>query len=61
METRDMRIMVNRVGGKYGKNNLTYRICIPVPWARALGITKEDAEVAMDFDGDNIVIHRKKQ
>lgn len=56
-----MRVMVTTAGGKPEKKTMIYRISIPIPWARALNITKEDAGVVMDFDGENIIIHRKRE
>lgn len=58
IEKRSMRMIVSQGGGPPGKKKTIYKLSIPIPWARALNITKEDPEVVMCFDGDKIVIHR---
>lgn len=58
IEQRNMRMIVSQGGGPPGKKKTIYKLSIPIPWARALNITKEDPEVVMCFDGDKIVIRR---
>ena len=58
MEERHMRMIVGTGGGKPGKKTTIYKISIPIPWARAMGVTKEDSQCIMSFDGRTIVIKK---
>lgn len=58
IEERNVRMIVSSGNGKPGKKKTIYKISIPIPWARALNITKEDAEVVMRFNGKQITIQR---
>lgn len=58
MEERHMRMIVGTGGGKPGKKTTIYKISIPIPWAREMGVTKEDAVCIMSFDGKTIAIKK---
>ena len=60
VEERHMRMIVGTGGGKPGKKTTIYKISIPIPWAREMGITKEDAACIMSFDGKAIVIKKEE-
>ena len=60
MEERHMRMIVGTGGGKPGKKTTIYKISIPIPWARAMGVTKEDSQCIMSFDGRTIVITKEE-
>lgn len=55
-EKRRLRCMINKAGGTAGKESLNYRLTIPNRWAVAIGISKESRELAVSFDGKQIVI-----
>lgn len=61
METRNMRMIVGTGAGKPGNKTTIYKMSIPIPWARAMGVTKEDAACIMTFDGETITIKKDKQ
>lgn len=60
METRNRDVQIGKPGGNASKNAKNYRISIPTPWIKALGITTEDKAVTMTFDGKQIVIEKAK-
>ena len=49
-DTRKAKIIYNIPGGFANKNAITNRVTIPVPWIKAMGITKEDRDVLLKFD-----------
>lgn len=61
METRKRNIMINKAGGGSGPNTLNYRISLPAPWIREMGITEENREVEIKFDGENIIITKNNE
>ena len=60
-ETRNMRCMINKVGGNAGSGAVNYRVSLPSVWAVEMGISKESPELVMSFDGKKITIERPKQ
>ena len=56
MEERTTRVIF----GKNGTGSTTNKVTIPVPWIKALGITEEERNVIISFDGDSIVIQKIK-
>lgn len=59
-ETRNMRCMINKVGGNAGSGAVNYRVSLPSAWAAAMNISKENPELVMTFDGKKITIERPK-
>lgn len=57
-EERILRCIVGKVGGNSGGNAVNYKISIPNAWANEMGITKEDRELKVTFDGEKIIIER---
>lgn len=51
-DKRKAKIIYNIPGGFATKNAITNRVTIPVPWVKAMGITKEDRDVLLEFDRD---------
>lgn len=60
-ETRNMRCMINKVGGNAGSGAVNYRVSLPSAWAVEMGISKESQELAMTFDGNKIVITKRNE
>lgn len=60
-EERHVRMIVGTGAGKPGRKTTIYKISIPIPWARSMGVTKEDAACIITFDGETITIKKDKQ
>ena len=57
-ETRTLRCIVSKAGGNAGTTSLNYKISIPSAWAAALGVSLEDRELKVTFDGEKIIIEK---
>ena len=53
-EERKAKIIFN----KSGSGSITNRIILPVPWIKKLGITKENREVTIRYEGNRIIIEK---
>lgn len=58
METRKRRLMINKAGGTAGKNSVNYRVSLPAPWVKAMGLNENDRELVLEFDGKKIIIKK---
>ena len=58
MEKRKAKISISAAGGTAGKGAKTYKLTIPSAWIAAMGITEDDREVELSFDGDKLVVAR---
>ena len=58
MEKRLGKISISAAGGTAGKGAKTYKLTVPSAWIAALGITADEREVEMSFDGERIIISR---
>lgn len=58
MEERKANILINKAGGTAGPNGKSCRVILPTAWVRQLGITEQDREVLLQFDGSSITIRR---
>lgn len=58
MEEKRARVIFNKSGGTAGKGGITNRITIPTTWVREMGITEEQREVNISFDGEKIIIEK---
>lgn len=56
MEKRKMRISIGKSGGNAGKDSKTYKISLPTSWVCEMGITEDDRNVELTFDGEKISI-----
>lgn len=61
MEERNLKIMFRRAGGNASKNAIGTSMAVPVSWVRAMGITKDDRDLVVSFDGEKITIKKKVQ
>ena len=59
MEIKMAKVSVNHPGGSASKNALKYRIQLPAAWMRALGISAEQKDIELCFDGEQIIIKRR--
>ena len=60
METRNAKIIVNKSGGTASEKSKTYRVTIPNSWVEQLGISEENREIELSFDGTEITVRRKQ-
>ncbi len=58
IQERKANILINKAGGTAGPEGKTYRVALPAVWVKQLGITEEDREVLLQFDGECIIIRR---
>lgn len=61
MEEKRARVIFNKSGGTAGKGGITNRITIPTKWIKEMGITEEQREVNISFDGEKIIIEKIKE
>lgn len=52
------KVIFNRSGGTAGGGGITNRITIPTTWVKEMGITEEQREVNISFDGEKIIIEK---
>lgn len=60
METRKANVIVGNAGGNTGKSSNNYKISIPNQWINEMGISKDNREVSISFDGEKIMISKKE-
>ncbi len=60
METRKANVIVGNAGGNTGKSSNNYKISIPNRWINEMGISKDNREVSISFDGEKIMISKKE-
>lgn len=58
MEEKRARVIFNKSGGTAGKGGITNRITIPTTWIKEMGITEDQREVNISFDGEKIIIEK---
>lgn len=51
---------VNVMFAKGGSGSLHTKLNVPITWIRAMGITQEEREVEILFDGEKITIQKKE-
>ncbi len=56
----ERNIIIARAGGTAGKKSVNYKISLPAEMVREMGITPEDKSVLVYFDGERIIIEKKK-
>lgn len=60
MEERKVKVIVNKVGGNASTNSRKFILNIPAVWAQQMGLTPEDRNLLMMFDGEQIIIKKDK-
>lgn len=58
MENRKAKILFNKSGGTASKRGTTNRVTLPTLWIKEMGITFEDRNVLLTFDGQQIIIRK---
>ena len=59
METRTANLIIGASGGTAGGNATNYKLALPSTWIKEMGLTPEQRQVELRFDGASIVITRK--
>ncbi len=59
METRTANLIIGISGGTASGNATNYKLALPSTWIKEMGLTPEQRQVELRFDGASIVITRK--
>ena len=59
METRIANLIIGTSSGTAGRNATNYKLALPSTWIKEMGLTPEQRQVELRFDGTSIVITRK--
>lgn len=59
MNTRTANLIVGTSGGTAGENATNFKLALPSTWIKEMGLTPEQRQVELHFDGASIVITRK--
>ena len=57
-ETRILRCLINKAGGNSGAGSKTYRTTLPSAWIKEIGVSEEDRDLELTFDGEKIIIKK---
>ena len=58
METRKYKVLSKSPGGNASKGAVAYSLSLPVKWVRDMGITPDERDVQLCFDGNEIIIRK---
>lgn len=58
IETRKAKASMGSPGGNASKASSYYRVNIPPLWAKQIGITAEDRDILLRFNGEKILIEK---
>lgn len=56
MDKRNTKLIVNKSGGTSSKGGKTYRVTIPNTWVEQMGLSENNREICITFDGAKIII-----
>lgn len=59
METRTANLIIGTSGGTAGGNATNYKLALPSTWIKEMGLTPEQRQVELRFDGTSITITKK--
>lgn len=59
MENRIGNIIIQSPGGTAAKGSSTYKVSLPSSWVKELGISAEDRQIELRFDGTSITISKR--
>ena len=57
-ETRKAKMLMGNPGGNAGKGASYYRVGIPPVWAQMMGVSSEDRDLLLTFDGKRVIIEK---
>lgn len=58
MERRKARVIFTKAGGNASRNSYNCKVSIPKKWVDAMGLSVAERDVALEFDGEVIVIRK---
>ncbi len=58
MEKRNVRISIAKPGGNASKASRSYRMSLPTNWVMAMGLSEEERNITISFDGECITIRK---
>ncbi len=61
IDIRVAKVQVRHPGGNASKGSKTYSMTLPSSWMQEIGITEEDREVEIKFDGNKIIIEKENE
>ena len=53
------KVIFNKSGGTSSQGGYTTRVTIPISWIKQMGISPDDREITISFDGEKIIIEKK--
>lgn len=59
MEIRNAKVIVSAAGGTAGKTSKTYKLSLPSSWLAEMGISADERNVLLSFDGRQITIQKR--
>lgn len=59
MEKRSGKIIIQAPGGTAAKGSYTYKLSIPSSWIKDMGISENDRQVDLCFDGTSISVSKR--
>lgn len=59
-EVRKAKMLMGNPGGNAGKGASYYRVGIPPIWAQMMGVSSEDRDLLLTFDGKQVIIEKAK-
>lgn len=59
LDTRSAKAMIGTPGGNASKGSRYYKVNIPPKWTKAMGISPEERDLILSFDGETITIRKK--
>ena len=59
MEKRIGNIIIQAPGGTAAKNSSTYKLSLPSSWVKEMGISEDNRQVELSFNGTSITISKK--
>lgn len=59
METRIVNVIIGKAGGNTGELSKNYKVSIPNQWMNEMGISSDNREISISFDGEKIMISKK--
>ena len=59
MEIRNAKVIVSAAGGTAGKTSKTYKLSLPSSWLAEMGISADEKNVLLSFDGTQITIQKR--
>ena len=59
-KARKARMLMGNPGGNAGKGASYYRVGIPPVWAQMMGVSSEDRDLIISFDGKRVIVEKAK-